>query len=310
MDGEACKGGDGAEAAGYGPFSREDVRRIDESEVVRLLFESGAVPAGPRPLMIDVGACGGSAFRRFAEAGWAVHAFEPNPPVYASLRDTLGMGPQRPDVTLSPLAVSDRDGQTATFYTSDESIGISSLRPFRRSHKPTARVRTIRLDSYCEAAGIDEIDFLKIDTEGFDLMVLQGLGDWERRRPRVILTEFENVKSRPLGYDTEGLVAFLRDRGYAIHISEWWPVTRYGGTEHRWKRLVQAPADDLDPAGWGNLIAFRDALADTAVRDAVVREVERASQAFARSLAARPPEPPPPPPSLGGRLKRLLAGGG
>jgi hypothetical protein len=81
------------------------------------------------------------------------------------------------------------------------------------------------------------VDFLKIDTEGFDLMVLKGYPWTQSPRPRVILCEFEDAKTVPLGYDFHQLAAFLVGEGYQLIISEWYPVKAYGGL-HRWRRFT------------------------------------------------------------------------
>lgn len=47
--------------------------------------------------------------------------------------------------------------------------------PFHESHKEVGTIDTITLSKYIEKKEIKEIDFLKIDTEGYDLFVLQGL---------------------------------------------------------------------------------------------------------------------------------------
>jgi hypothetical protein len=42
----------------------------------------------------------------------------------------------------------------------------------------TVPVSMIRLDDFCHKNGILHIDFMKIDTEGYDLTVLQGCGEF------------------------------------------------------------------------------------------------------------------------------------
>ena len=50
-------------------------------------FEPEAEPG----VMVDVGAHRGSAFRRFHQAGWTIHAFEPDPRHAEFLADTFGL---------------------------------------------------------------------------------------------------------------------------------------------------------------------------------------------------------------------------
>lgn len=270
----------------YGPFARDRGRRIEEVDIVFGLFDGGVLPASRQPVMVDVGACKGAAFAKFAQRGWTIHAFEPNPPMYDLIREKLAAEPPAGRVVLDQRAVSEKSGEELPFYTSEESLGISSLSPFRDSHKPTAIVHTIRLDEYCRREGVRNIDFLKVDTEGFDLFVLKGY-DWRRSKPRVIVCEFENAKTERLGYTVDDTIAFLQQRGYTVYISEWHPITRYGGGEHRWRQMLKAPSDRLSPESWGNLIAFRDPIDETAFRQRVVHVAERMSQWFQEVLSRR-----------------------
>jgi FkbM family methyltransferase len=235
----------------YGPFARDRRRRIEEAAVVLEIFDSSMnPPADRRPTMVDVGACRGGAFREFAERRWMVHAFEPNPPLFADLLEAF----DSPNVVINGVAVSDVAGEKVPFYTSEESLGISSLRPFRPSHELAAQVETIRLDGYLQENDVDGIEFLKIDTEGFDFMVLKGL-DLTQHPVDVILCEFEDRKTKPLGYSMHDMAAYLQSFGYTVYVSEWHPVIRYGGP-HQWRALKQYPCELEDLNAWGNLLAF------------------------------------------------------
>ena len=90
-------------------------------------------------------------------------------------------------------------GEKVPFYVSEESTGISGLSAFRDSHVAIGHVETVALR---DVADIDRVDLLKIDTEGYEKFVLEGF-PWERLRPSVVVAEFEDAKTKPLGYDTE-----------------------------------------------------------------------------------------------------------
>jgi FkbM family methyltransferase len=236
----------------FGPFDREENKRIEESGIVRELFQSlKCKPANKRLIMVDVGACKGGAFREFAEQFWVIHAFEPNPLLFKDLLEKFSL----PNIMLNKAAVSDVEGEEVPFYTSEESLGIGSLKPFRETHEITARVKTIKLDSYLRDNGINRIDFLKIDAEGFDMMVLKGL-DLEQHAAEVILCEFEDRKTKPLGYSMQDMAGHLQSFGYTVYVSEWHPVIRYGA-RHQWRALKLYPCELEDPNAWGNLLAFK-----------------------------------------------------
>jgi FkbM family methyltransferase len=238
-------------AASTPTFDRSLRLGIEEAELILNWY--GDRPQGNR-LMLDVGAHRGSSTKPFAKAGWRVHAFEPdeaNRTVFDRILKDFD------NVTVDTRAVSNVDGEDVTLYDSEESSGISSLIAFVDSHKPSATVKTVRLDTFIRDAGIEEVDFLKIDTEGYDLMVLQGF-PWDRFTPEMVLCEFEDKKTEHLGYHTSDMIGFLSDRGYDVVISEWHPIERYG-VKHSFARLSVYDGTLPPKSAWGNLIGVRDA---------------------------------------------------
>lgn len=206
-------------------------------------------------VMIDVGAQFGESFGPFADAGWQIIAFEPDP--NPKKQDSL-VTKEKGRVEVLRVALSDIERPDATFYTSEESTGISSLAAFRPSHQPTAVVKVTTLEKVLKSRTIKGVDFLKIDTEGHDLFVLKGF-PWSASvlKPRVILCEFEDSKTTPLGYDWMAMADFIERQGYRVYVSEWFPIERYG-TQHKWRSVKRYPAELKDSNGWGNLVAFRD----------------------------------------------------
>lgn len=266
----------------YGPFDRQLNKRIEEAGIVLELFESAAVKRAEKlPIMVDVGACKGGAFRGFAKQHWTIHAFEPNPPLYADLLQNFDL----PNVIISDAAVSDVAGEGVPFYTSHESIGIGSLRPFQPTHELTAVVDTITLDDYLGENGLDRIDFLKIDTEGFDLMVLKGV-DLSQHPAEVILCEFEDRKTEPLGYSVHDMAKHLESSGYTVYVSEWHPILQYGGP-HQWRMLKRYPCDLEDPNAWGNLLAFKSDPGIWALTTAFTTSMQRFEDKQAKKAQAK-----------------------
>ena len=198
--------------------------------------------------MLDIGAHHGTSLAPFAADGWTIHAFEPDPANRAALEAAFG---EHANVIVVPAAVSDEAGEMPLF-TSELSTGISSLAAFTPTHTRFTTVPVITLKQYMADVGVSAIDFMKIDVEGFELNVLTG-HDWSVK-PEMIVLEFEDAKTVPLGYSWNDLAMNLVDRGYAVFVSEWFPIERYGAS-HRWRRLARYPTELVDADGWGNLIA-------------------------------------------------------
>lgn len=234
------------------PIARRIYRRLrppefDELELVHRAFGTFG------GLMVDVGAHTGGSLERFATdharhgPRWQVLAIEPDPANREVLARRYG---RRPNVTIDARAIGDTDGELVTLYTSGVSSGISSMSPFDPSHRPSVQVETVRLDTLL--ADVPRVMILKTDTEGWDLPVLRTF-PWQRMKPNVVVCEFEDRKTLPLGYTAGDLGDFLVERGYHVLVSEWWPIAEYG-RRHRWRRLARYPVE-LGEQAWGNLIA-------------------------------------------------------
>lgn len=224
-------------------------KKIDEVEIVHEVFRRN------KGLMIDVGAHFGTSLELFMDDGWEIHAFEPDQKNRQKLLERIK---GKFNVKLSTEAVTNKSGLELSFFSSEVSTGISGLSNFHPSHKEVAKVRTITLKDYINTNQIEGIDFLKIDTEGHDLFVLQGF-DWENHsHPKVIVCEFEDKKSVPLGYKTNDMISFLESNGYRVILSEWYPIVEYG-MSHKWKSFSTRYLLEIDKSdSWGNLIAYKD----------------------------------------------------
>jgi len=221
----------------------------NENEIVFEILQDSATTG----VMCDVGAHYGYCLIPFAKAGWRVFAFEPDPENRLQLLDNTRM---YPSVQVDGRAVSYKVEESIPFFTSKESSGVGSLSAFLPSHEQAYTVSTTTLDVFFLEQGLEVVDYLKIDTEGFDLMVLKGVG-WEKIKPRVILCEFEDAKTQKLGYSYTTMADYLVGKGYHVLVSEWRPIVKYG-EQHSWRGYFTYPHKLHDDKAWGNLISTND----------------------------------------------------
>lgn len=247
-------------AAGYLLRPRRQPNSNPPDEV-GIVFDALRGTTGRRT-MIDVGAHHGTSLRDFIRTGWEVFAFEPDPNNREKLLARFGTYPQ---LHVDSRALSNQPAESAPFFTSDQSTGISSLNAFHETHYAGTSVELTTLSNVIESEPVLQtgIDFLKIDTEGHDLMVLQGM-PWNEVHPRVIVCEFEDKKTIPLEYSYSDLADYLASQGYEIIVSEWHPIIQYG-SNHRWRRFARYPCDLTKPTAWGNLIASNDPIVTSAL---------------------------------------------
>lgn len=231
----------------FGDFNRDHKAQLNDEEMLARYFGADC------SIMIDVGANFGNSCDVYLGKGWTVHAFEPDPFNRSKL---LEIWADDKNLIVNEEAVSDKGGEELAFYASDESTGISGLSAFTEGHREVCKVQTTTLRDYYKFAGLTHVDFLKIDVEGFDKFVLDGF-PWEADRPEVVLAEFEDNKTVPLGYTIHDLANVMESNGYAVYVSEWHPIVRYG-IAHDWRRFLRYdPSLDLSET-WGNLIGFKN----------------------------------------------------
>jgi FkbM family methyltransferase len=136
--------------------------------------------------MIDVGAHFGESFSAFANRGWKVFAFEPDPLIRKQDAIKRNLNSQS---KLFTCALSNTESDDAIFYNSDVSTGISGIIPFHASHSNCGTVQVRKLLRFINEFNIQEIDFLKIDTEGHEYKVILGL---KKHISKVSLILFEH----------------------------------------------------------------------------------------------------------------------
>lgn len=231
----------------FGEFQRGHKAQLNDEEMLARFFGDDC------SVMIDVGANFGNSCDVYLGKGWTVHAFEPDPYNRSKL---LEVWPNDPKLIVNTEAVDDKGGQELSFFASDESTGISGLSAFTKGHKEVCKVQTTTLRDYYKTAGLKHIDFLKVDVEGFDKFVLDGF-PWEIDRPEVVLAEFEDNKTLPLGYTIHDLAKVMEDNGYTVYVSEWHPIVRYG-IAHDWRRFLKYTSKLKLGETWGNLIGFKN----------------------------------------------------
>lgn len=166
-------------------FNRlENNNNSDPTTNGELLLLARLTPAFPDETIIcfDVGANVGdytSALLRClvtTEKRGQVHIFEPLPSSFGILQEKFG---DHADMLLNPFGASDDDEESIIYYDRDAS-SLASLYPrhFQNSALTMeASIQLRRLDEYIAQSGVNHIHILKMDVEGHELKVLQGLGN-------------------------------------------------------------------------------------------------------------------------------------
>jgi FkbM family methyltransferase len=160
---------------------------------------------------VDIGACHpveDSVTFHFYERGWRGVNVEPDHSLYAAFPQARSR-----DVNLC-MAIGRTRGRVAFYSTDTRGHGTldTALAAKRSSGRPAETVPSLFLSDIIDCHGPDdgEIDFLKIDVEGWEAEVIAS-GDWVRHRPRVLVIEAVDDCGQPTH---EAWEPTLLDAGY------------------------------------------------------------------------------------------------
>lgn len=172
-------------------------------------------------VFLDVGAQTGSftlLAKYFPNSEW--HAFEPIKEAIDELNVNLLLNDIR-NVSTYQVCVSDQPGWRSLRLPTDTHWGLATLgeRPLRFGHYEERRVECIALDSFVAANNIKRVDFIKIDTEGWELFVLNGGQEIISKNKPVMLMEFNRENMKQCNVDEDEIYQFLNQIGYELHLA-------------------------------------------------------------------------------------------
>jgi FkbM family methyltransferase len=131
-----------------------------------------------KPCVFDVGANVGeyALATLLANPNVRLHCFEPSPFHYAILQEKLSS--KASQVSINPFGLSDTT-EVRSLHKDSEVTGLASLINRDLSHLDIylSKLEDVHLDTgdnYVSSNGIERIDLLKVDVEGWEMSVLKG----------------------------------------------------------------------------------------------------------------------------------------
>ena len=226
---------------------------------------------GPGMVAVDAGANDGlyTLFlaRRVGQSG-RVLAFEPSQREFSRLQSNVDLN-RLENVRLFDAALSNQDGEAQLRIAGYEHEGQNTLGGFVYEDVETLRterVRTLRLDSVVAEAGLQRLDFLKMDVEGAETRLLQGAETVLRDFRPVILFEVLDSALRQQMSSREELAQLLREAGYVLYAFDAAGLPVIAGKGEFASNMLAAPAEKLLPAAWCGVLKPQTALPAPAVR--------------------------------------------
>lgn len=180
----------------YGCFEQE------LTDIIKKLVKPGFV-------VLDIGAnigCHTLLFSKLAGETGRVYAFEPTGNAFRKLKRNIELNKKfTTNIVLEKKAVSDKpmQNQPISFKNSWKRFGKDE-----RICKEYVDLLTV--DAYVKENGINRLDLIKIDVDGFEPMVLRGGENTIRNLSPVILLELNNTP------EMEQTIESLLDMGYVM----------------------------------------------------------------------------------------------
>ena len=155
----------------------QELNNIDIHMLHRvMLYHLNLFPETRNGIFFDVGTNAGSFIKVLTHLKIYsnIHCFEPHPILSKKTQNIYQ------NVIMNQLCLSNEDGEVDIHFPM-WSVGLSSIikRPLFDETSNVGEIKKInvqclKLDTYCKNKNIDNIDFIKIDVEGAEKMIIEG----------------------------------------------------------------------------------------------------------------------------------------
>ena len=164
----------------------------------------------------DIGANEGIVSCFLAKYSEYVHSFEPSKTAIRNFEKNITVN-DFANVKLNKVAVGDKDGESLLFDCGLEQSGHNSLIKHEKDViKDQYKVPVITISSYCNQHNISKIDFMKIDVEGMEMAVFNGMRDMiGNRQIEMICFEISGEIVEDWE-DEKEILRILSDAGYSL----------------------------------------------------------------------------------------------
>lgn len=171
-------------------------------------------------VIYDVGAAGGiyPLFPSSPPDLWRAYGFEPMPASFQKLAQTHSGAA---NISLHEIALTDKAG-TAAFHVYPTAPTSSSLNRNELMAETGATslneiaVRCERLDDFCNEAGRQPPEFVKLDTEGTEVNVLRGGESAIRSHTLGVISEIKFIRFSDTTTSFAALDQFLEQNGFVL----------------------------------------------------------------------------------------------
>lgn len=170
-------------------------------------------------VVIDIGANIGyytlMAAARVGEKG-KVYSFEPSSSTFRILKENININNFK-NVRLIKMAFSDRTGKVKLYQADKTNIGATSIGIPKNFSGTFEEVKCIGLDEFIQKEEIKRVDVIKIDVEGAEVKVLNGMKKLLSTQNPKVLIEIKEEMLNQLGYHKEDVYNFFKNYRYIAY---------------------------------------------------------------------------------------------
>jgi len=145
-----------------------------------------------------------------------VFAFEPEPDNFDVLKKNVETNNYK-NTTTENLAVSNKIGNIK-LYLSKSNVGQHKIFPSKMTSDDYVNVNVTTIDEYFKLSDLyDKISFIKIDVEGAEMSVLQGMDKLLEKNRLTLLMEFDLKQMIENNISPQDLLNFLVSKGFVLN---------------------------------------------------------------------------------------------
>ena len=186
-----------------------------------------------------------------------VYAFEPDLASFATLGEIIRRKELGDSVEIFNMAVGSADGSLEFWHneahSADHRVVTEQFKTSRPSSEKITTVAVTSVDSFVAALNLHNISFIKIDVQGYEPAVCEGMRQTIEKFPTMCIAfEYAPEGMRELGFEPSKLLDFFRSAGYQLHI-----LTRAATTPVQDNRAIDLAVED---SGYVDLLCSKKIL--------------------------------------------------
>lgn len=142
-----------------------------------------------------------------------IHSFEPIPEIFFNLNNNILLNEVK-NINTYNFGISN-ENNNVSFYFNPNLSGATSLKKLLDSSKvKLVQSKVVTLDQFMIDNRIQQLDFIKCDVEGAEILVIQGGIDTIRKQKPIIFLEMLRKWSHKFNYHPNDIIKILTDLNY------------------------------------------------------------------------------------------------